>query len=529
MATEPQAVSHDRLPSGPIEFRDDPFVPQRPAALRQLSPPGDIVFNGFTSIQVNVDAGGNNIVGDAANEPSIAVAPNHPNRMVIAWRQFDSIANNFRQAGWAYSHDGGRNWTFPGVIEPGVFRSDPVLEADTEGNFYYYSLTTDNAAYLCHVFTSTDAGVSWNTGVYAYGGDKGWMAIDRTGGIGEGIIHTAWDYAGCCGNDWYTRSTDQAASFQPPIPIPGQPIWGMTAVGPDGEVYVAGRRNSTNTEFVVAKSTTVRDPMAALGFDFTVQVDMGGVHRYFLGAGPNPGGLNGNVCVAADHSVSPTRGNVYVLASVDPAGSDPMDVHVVRSEDGGLTWSSPVRVNDDPIGNNAWQWFAAMDVAPTGRIDAVWNDTRAEPGGVDSQLYYSFSTDAGQTWSPSVPVGPAFDPHLGWPNQNKLGDYYDMVSDRVGAHVAYAATYNGEQDVYYVRIGEYDCNDNGVGDETEIDAGASDVNSNEIPDACEPGIVPASSPRALTWMVILLFAAAVVALRRSAARGPHRVDDHACG
>jgi hypothetical protein len=30
-----------------------------------------------------------------------------------------------------------------------------------------------------------------------------------------------------------------------------------------------------------------------------------------------------------------------------------------------------------------------------------------------------------------------------------MGDYYDMYSDEAGAHLAWAATFNGEQDVYY--------------------------------------------------------------------------------
>jgi hypothetical protein len=30
-----------------------------------------------------------------------------------------------------------------------------------------------------------------------------------------------------------------------------------------------------------------------------------------------------------------------------------------------------------------------------------------------------------------------------------MGDYYDMYSDDAGAHLAWAATFNGEQDVYY--------------------------------------------------------------------------------
>jgi len=60
-----------------------------------------------------------------------------------------------------------------------------------------------------------------------------------------------------------------------------------------------------------------------------------------------------------------------------------------------------------------------------------------------------------------------------------------MVSDKVGAHVAYAATFNGEQDVYYLRIGDWDCNDNGVGDATDISSGTSlDLDLDGIPDEC---------------------------------------------
>ena len=89
-------------------------------------------FGVFTSFQANVDASGNNILGDAANEPAIAVDPTDPNKMVIGWRQFDSINSDFRQGGWGYTTDGGLTWTFPGVLEPGVFRSDPVTKSDED-------------------------------------------------------------------------------------------------------------------------------------------------------------------------------------------------------------------------------------------------------------------------------------------------------------------------------------------------------------------------------------------------------------
>src|SRR4051812_7385946 len=57
--------------------------------------------DGFVSYQVNVGPTGENIVGDAANECSITIDPTNPAKMSIGWRQFDSVASNFRKGGWA--------------------------------------------------------------------------------------------------------------------------------------------------------------------------------------------------------------------------------------------------------------------------------------------------------------------------------------------------------------------------------------------------------------------------------------------
>ncbi len=411
--------------------------------------------NGYVSVQVNVDATGLNITGDAANEPSIAVDPTDPTRIAIGWRQFDNVLSDFRQAGVGYTTDGGLTWTFPGVIEPGVFRSDPVLDSDGDGNFFYNSLTADGGStnFRCHVFKSIDGGATWDAGTYAYGGDKQWQAVDQTNGIGRGNVYAAWNssFSACSGN--FTRSYDNGQTFTPCSTVLGNPYWGTLAVGPDGELYVSG------TGMTIAKSTTIQDPGQSAAWDFSASVNLGG--SLVISAGPNPGGLLGQNWVAVDRSDGPTRGNVYMLASVAPnASADPLDVHFSGSADGGTTWSPPVRINTDP-GTSAWQWFGTMSVAPNGRIDVVWLDTRNAIGGYFSELYYSFSTDAGLTWAPEEAVSPAFDPHIGWPQQDKMGDYFDMVSDEFGANLAYAATLNGEQDVFYVRLGDPACPEDG--------------------------------------------------------------------
>ena len=433
----PPAVGH-------LERFDQPYVPVDRD--RQPRSPGYRWFadrGGTFTVQVNVDAQQQNIVGDAANEPTIAIDPTNPSRMAIGWRQFDTVQSNFRQAGWAYTRDGGQTWTFPGVIEPGHFRSDPVLDYDANGNLYFNSLTNEGG-YQCKVFKSTDGGMTWDAGVYAWGGDKQWMVIDRTGGPGHGHIYACWNlvYSICSGD--FTRSTNGGQSFEPCSNMALSPYWGTLAVGPDGTLYVCG----VGIEF--ARSRNAQYAGQTVTWDLSKTVNLGGSVTF--GGGPNPGGLLGQVWIAVDHSSGPTHGNIYLLASVDPSGPDPLDVMFARSTDGGQTWSTPIRVNDDPVGTNAWQWFGTMAVAPNGRIDAVWLDTRNNPGGYLSQLFYSFSEDGGLSWSENEALSPPFNPHVGWPQQNKLGDYFHMISENGGVRLAWANTLNGEQDVYYTYI-----------------------------------------------------------------------------
>ncbi|MBC7863996.1 MAG: T9SS type A sorting domain-containing protein [Bacteroidia bacterium] len=404
----------------------------------------------ITTVQVNVDSLGQNILSDAANEPSIAISPVNSNSIVIGWRQFDNVGSSFRQAGWAYTTNGGQNWTFPGVIEPGIFRSDPVLGADAAGNFYYNSLT-NFPTYMCKTFKSTDGGVSWDIGTDAMGGDKQWMVIDRSGGVGSGNIYSAWNenYSSCTPY-FFTRSTDGNLSYETCTTVDGNPYWATMAVDDGGELFIGGGGSGG---IVVCKSLDAQTAGSTITWELPVTVTMdGNVSAYPT---VNPAGLLGQVSIDVDKPTGPTQGNVYLLASLFPSFVlDPGDIMFASSTDGGLTWNSPVKVNDDidPSGSNT-QWLGTMSVAPNGRIDAAWLDTRDDIVSFDSSaLYYSYSADFGLTWSANEKLSANFDPHVGYPNQDKMGDYFHMISDNTGAHLAWAGTLNGEQDVYYSHI-----------------------------------------------------------------------------
>ena len=71
-----------------VEKYDNPpaLIYRLDTSPRMVSPHGV-----FVSYQVNVDANGNNIVGDAANECTISVDPTNLTKMAIGWRQFDNV------------------------------------------------------------------------------------------------------------------------------------------------------------------------------------------------------------------------------------------------------------------------------------------------------------------------------------------------------------------------------------------------------------------------------------------------------
>jgi hypothetical protein len=434
------------LPQEPLEKYDNP-----PAFLRApttVSPARVSQLSNFTSYQVNVDSNGHNIVGDAANEPSICVDPTNLNRMSIGWRQFDSVGSNFRQAGYAYTTNGGRNWTAPGVLENNVFRSDPVLKSDTTGRFYYLSLLT---TFFDNMYRSLNGGQMWTNIAPADGGDKQWFTIDNTNSTGHGFQYQCWSTAG---NNYqgrqFTRSTDGGSTWMNPINIPNSPAWGTLDVDSNGNLFIGGV-NLTSQYIWCIRSSNAKNGAITPSFDRITGVNLGGA--ILSSASINPEGLAGQVFLAVDRSGTSTNNNIYMLASVRPTGAtNGSDVMFVRSTNGGQSFSTPLRINDDPINQAKWHWFGTLAVSPNGRIDAIWFDSRNASNNTNSQLFYSYSTNGGITWSHNVAVSEPFNPFLGYPNQNKIGDYITIVSDNSGGNVAYSATFNGEEDIYYLRV-----------------------------------------------------------------------------
>jgi putative cell wall-binding protein len=201
-------------------------------------------------------------------------------------------------------------------------------------------------------------------------------------------------------------SAGEAGSFDEQAVEPSQPV-----VGPDGAIYVAYKNRD------ITDATTPDCPLNPNRPATTNTFPSNHAYCVVVAKSTN-GGLtwtqaNASGPVSSATLINPrlaidpvgATGKLYVVyqkAVVAPpaAPTDPSDIFMDSSTDGGTTWSSPVRVNDDPAGavqTNPW-----VSVGPAGVVDVAWWDQRnTYPGNatVAGNVYFAQSTDGGATFA----------------------------------------------------------------------------------------------------------------------------------
>ncbi len=349
-----------------------------------------------------------------AAEPGIALDPNHPERIIAAYG-----------GPWmALSTDSGATFTLaPPVKAEGVLGGGDVSVAyDDAGAAYLSFLTSEGLgtpSYWAHhagkcgiwVARSPDGGRTWPTPPVAV---KQWpnprdtapQMVDMSRiwtdanprSPHHGNLYVAWI-------NWeldrsviqFSRSTDHGASWSVPRVIsttPGLPrddngglVAPIGVVAPDGTMHVIW--NDLNS-IVYTRSTDG-------GRTFTPSRSIVKVGPpYFGGATGVPGVVR--VMGFPQVGLDAKRNILYVTWS-DFRNGD-VDVFLARSTDGGRTWGTPVRVNDDPIHDGRDQFFQWLAVDPAnGDLYVQFYDRRGDAGKRETRMTLARSTDQGRTFT----------------------------------------------------------------------------------------------------------------------------------
>lgn len=411
-----------------------------------LAADGATLSAGPSSIQPPDVTVNQDTAGAPQNETSIAVDPNNPQRVVGSANDYvtrtwsctvngtpcSSLGDGY--SGTYYSNNGGSSWcclaTDPqhlGSLIPGVTNlaggtydagGDPAVAFDASGNVYYAGLGFDRY--------SAPNTVAVNKGTFSKNGQLTWSQptfIDQT--TSPSVFND---------KEWIAADSNATSPYA-------------------NRVYV------TFTRFIFDPATGayVQSPI------FTAHSTDGG--QTFS----TPASVSGNVLYGqGSRPVVGPDGTVYIfwdgstrLASLD-------STYMVKSTDGGVTWSSPVAIapvaDSMPLADTVFRVnsFPAAAVAPDGTLYVSWSSEIPRPatvGGTPSYPSYaadqacadwlagsssvsancysatafSTSSDGGSTWSTPQVVLSATRTAVGYPikQPQKNCETYDSSGNLV--------------------------------------------------------------------------------------------------
>ncbi len=292
--------------------------------------------------------------------------------------------------------------------------------------------------YGIHYSKSTDQGLSWSSsrridsGVFGANARLPSMTIDRTGGAFNDRVYVVWQESSTAGgvHIFATFSVNSGSTWAAPTRI-DTAVQDVRCLEPDvvvdssGNVYVAwfDDRDASYNHIFISKSVD-----GGLSFDSEVQVsdqdamnsfpslttvgdvvfvswkqDLSGLVTLWIAGSYDYGSTWAPRIVFAGPLNSVSR---YPHVTTDMNGilhavwdyQSPMgerEISYSNSNDDGLTWSTPVRV-DDYLSSSSYTAPAIVS-GPRG-LYVAWSDNRAG----DQDIFSSYSEDGGITWGDGI-------------------------------------------------------------------------------------------------------------------------------
>lgn len=464
--------------------------------------------NFTNSVRVTGDYG----LFPAEDEPSVAVTNQSGHFLMVIGA--NSLGTGLMPA--YYSKDG-VTWLGPTFLSLSQsfdsFGSDPALAVNRTGTFFYSFLSIGNTFFNgtstgqddLVVATSIDGG-NWTNHVAVHRRvfssnssianelyDKEYIAVGplKSNPTVDAVYVTYTDFVDyrsricnffCMFNETATimqvHSTDGGLTWSKPVAVsptvadsiaPNRLVQGSNpAVAPNGDLYIAyfdtgksGFLNST-ASIAITKSTdggvTFSKPVNATHIPQQLTFSSSGGSGFFFFGFRWWSSMFPSMDIAQD-------GSVYISYSARQSKSspDPTDVYLVKSSDGGSTWSQPVRVNDSTSNNGAF--FSWLKVSSDGVVHIIWGDRRTDPAMIGYDVFYAESRDQGATIGPNIRVTDVgTDPlyTIGF-----IGDYFNLA---VSGNQVYPVWTDGrralrpqgqvilvgETDIYMARLGPRD-------------------------------------------------------------------------
>jgi hypothetical protein len=381
-------------------------------------------------------------------------------------------------SGYSLSTDAGRSFTDLGFLNPGRNRFNflggaPVVACSDENTFYQSSIFQTGFSTGVSVSKSTDGGRTFGDPVaavlkdaYLRLIDKPWIAVDPSSPNRLYVTYTEVDTSGffsptslCPGTMRLgielIKSTDAGATWSSPTVVdngcfPNENQGSNVAVDDAGNVYVAWEQFPSH-EIDISKSTDAGRTFAPKS-TVAVATRVGSIFGLLQGGFHN----NEFPSLAIDRSRGPGHGPLYISWNDGQHGVTPDalagatynfgDALVSRSDDGGLTWSAPVKVNDDTgaVGTPADHYLPGIAVDLNGSVGVCFYDRRRDPENFLIDRECADSRDGGQTWRNHRVTRRSFAPIIASDllvNSIYMGDHDTVAADHTAAFSGFLGAY----------------------------------------------------------------------------------------
>jgi hypothetical protein len=409
-------------------------------------------------------------------EPSVAVDPSRPNRIVGAWQQDRWNDGGSHGIVTTHSSDGGRTFTeVPLPVSscaPGGLAyqraSDPWVSIGPDGTVYASALAFDATTPRNTVVAtvSYDGGRTWrhttpliNDTALEFVDDKNSVTADSRR---AGTAYQVWDRLdlGPAGDEFLTGPTlmsvthDFGRSWSTPQVIVNTAPFQQTI----GNVIVADPRTGALYDFYDSISFTDSTANALTDISYRMVSSTDGGRHWsnqvlvapdtgVLDVAPNTGAVLRTGSGLPSPAIDPGTGQLYVAyEGSDFTGGAYNQIQLTTSTDRGRTWSTPTRVNSVP---SSPAFTPSIAVTASGDVGVTYYDVRTlRPGNtttLPTSTWLILSPRGGTSFGHERRIAPTFD-FLTAPDAGGffLGDYEGLAARPDGFQALFITTHAGQ-------------------------------------------------------------------------------------
>ncbi len=343
-----------------------------------------------------------------------------------------------------YSSDSAATWE--GTIQgpAGGNSGDPTTCINDNGRWFVGYINNASGQSVAY---SDNQGTSWTAKVVApapsgFGNmlDKNHMWIDNSPTSNyNGYLYNAWTTFGgnSDGEIGVSSSIDAGLTWKPVVHVSSAANAGShnqgvnIKTGPNGEVYVVWAIYDSwpSDEKAIAMARSLDGGQTWLPAVRIID-NLKGIRNHAVTQNMR---VNSFPSVAVDISNGSRRGNIYVVwTNVNTPGVNTgqgVEVYLIKSTNQGLTWSTPVKVNTDPLGTNKQHYLPWITCDPSnGDIAVVFYDNR-NVSSAQAEAWCSVSVDGAETFTDFAVSDVAFTPSpIAGLADGYMGDYLAIAA-----------------------------------------------------------------------------------------------------